>query len=94
MHRFNSQGHAEDIVMRARYCYYVLNCASMPDSEYDALEEALRAQWSVCVCGIGGVVGSSDVNDYPRYIQLGERPLHGERFIRDRAIADRWMKNL
>lgn len=92
--KFTSQGQAEDLVLWHRYNYHVLGAALIPDAEYDALECAVRGLWPVCVCGLGGVVGSSDVGDYPRYIQLGQRPLPGERFIRDRAIADRWMKNL
>lgn len=94
MPRFTSQGQAEDLVLWHRYNYYVLGCARITDVEYDALEQAVRAQWSISVCGIGGCVGGDDAGDYPRYIQLGERPLAGERFLRDRAIADRWMENL
>lgn len=91
---FSSQGHAEDVILWHRYNYYVLGCALIPDHEYDALERAVCAQWSVCVCGIGGDVGSDDANDYPRYIQLGAWPLPRERYLRDRAIAERWMKHL
>lgn len=94
MTRFADQGHAEDVVLRHRYNYYVLGCALITDEEYDALERQVKAQWSVCVCGIGGEVGSDFAGNYPRYIQLGARPLPGERFLRDRAIADRWMNNL
>lgn len=94
MPRFISQGHAEDLVLWHRYNYYVLGAALITDAEYDALEAAVREQWSVCVCGIGGEVGSSNPDDYPRYIMEGRRPTEIERWLRDLRIADRWMANL
>lgn len=94
MSRFLSQGHAEDVVLWHRFHYYVLGCALIADAAYDALERAVCSQWSVCVCGIGGDVGSSNLQDYPRYIQEGTRPLAHERLERDRAIAARWLNNL
>lgn len=91
MHQFSSQGHAEDVILWHRYNYYVLGCALIADVEYDALERAVRSQWSVSVCD---TVGSESEWSYPPYIREGRRPLAHERFLRDRAIADRWMANL
>lgn len=88
---FLSQGHAEDVVLWHRFNYYVLGCASITDLEYDALERMVRSQWSVCICGIGGSVGSDNRSDYPRYIQEGRRPVEHERRERDAAIAQRWV---
>lgn len=92
--KFLSQGHAEDVINRCRFCYYVLHSAMVSALEYDALERAVRALWSVCVCGVGGVVGSDNVGDYARYIQLGVRPLAQERLDRDKLITERWMRHL
>lgn len=94
MGRFTSQGQAEDLVLWHRYNYYVLGCALISDGEYDDLEAAVRDQWSVCVCGVGGTVGSSRAEDYTRYIIEGRRPNEIERWLRDTRIADRWMEHL
>lgn len=94
MFQFLSQGHAEDIVLWHRYNYYVLGAALIADALYDALERAVCSQWSVCLCGIGGCVGSDALSNYPRYIQLGVRPNEDERRERDAAIAQRWLANL
>lgn len=94
MYLFTSQGHAEDLVLWHRYNYYVHGRPLLTDAEYDALEQQVRRLWSVCICGVGGTVGSDDVGDYPRYIQLGVRPSLDERMARDLLIAERWINNL
>lgn len=94
MFSFISQGHAEDVLQWHRFNYYVLGCALVTDAQYDTLEGLIRALWSVCLCGIGGVVGSDNRQDYPRYVQEGVRPLAHERMERDRTIADRWLEYL
>jgi len=90
-HRFISQGHAEDVINRHRYCYYVEGKPLVPDSAYDSLERRVRELWSVSVCD---TVGSDQRGDYARYIQEGRRPLDYEREERDKAIAQRWMESL
>lgn len=92
--RLTTQGQAEDIVLWHRYNYYVLGCALISDAKYDALEQAVRSKWSVCVCGIGGCIGSDDAQDYPVYVQDGRAPLWHERLERDRLIAERWLANI
>jgi len=90
-HRFISQGHAEDIVNRHRYCYYVEGKPLISDSAFDSLERCVRALWTVSVCN---TVGSDQRGDYARYIQEGRRPMEHEREERDKAIALRWMESL
>ncbi len=91
---FLSQGHAEDVVQRHRFLYYVIGKPELNDKEYDELESLVRSKWSVCLCGIGGTVGSDVRADYARYIQEGVRPLAGERMERDNLIAQRWLAYL
>ncbi len=87
----SSQGHAEDMVQRHRYCYYVLGASLVSDAVYDALERAVKAAWPVSVVD---EVGSSRAEDYPSYIREGRRPLLVERMRRDQLIEERWMKAL
>ncbi len=94
MGRFTNQAHAEDLILWHRFNYYVEGCALITDLEFDALERAVRAQWGVCICGIGGSVASDLASDYPAYIREGRRPLAHERVERDAIIASRWMANL
>lgn len=90
--RFLSQGHAEDIILRHRYLYYVENKPVISDLEYDALEREVKALWSIGVAS--HTVGSSNPRDYPSYIRDGRRPDPIERELRDQGIVDRWLRLL
>lgn len=46
---FIHQGHAEDVLLWHRFNYYVLGCPLITDQEYDTMERAVRARWSVGV---------------------------------------------
>ena len=92
MRKFLSQGHAEDIILRHRYLYYVENQPTISDQDYDALEREVKAQFSIGVTS--HTVGSSNPLDYPSYIREGVRPDKVERELRDQGIADRWLKLL
>lgn len=88
---FQSQGHAEDVVMRHRFLYYVLGKPVISDVEYDQLERVVLERWPVSVCS---EVGSSEISDYPLYIREGRRPNFAERQERDEKIARRWLEAL
>lgn len=90
MPRFATQGHAEDLLLRAHYSFYVGNLRAIADSLYDEYKAQLMTRWSVNVFSVakGAVIG------YPLYIQWNMRPNEQERLLRDAAIAARWMENL
>jgi len=90
-YHFQNQGHAEDVVNRYRFLYYVCGIPAVSDVAYDALERYVKQRWGVSVCD---TVGSDQLGDYARYIQLGVRPNRDEREERDKAIARRWMESL
>jgi hypothetical protein len=92
MPRFLSQGHAEDVILRHRYLYYVEDAPVLSDKEYDELEAQVKATWSIGVAS--HTVGSSDPANYPPYIVEGRRPLKAEREERDREIVSRWLRLL
>jgi len=89
---FTNQGHAEDVIMRHRYLYYVENAPVLSDQEYDSLETEVKAQWSISVASHD--VGSSNPADYPLYIVEGRRPTPEEREQRNRGIVARWLRLL
>lgn len=93
-YHFLSQGHAEDVIMRHRFRYYVEGCPVISDGAFDMLERAVRAAWPISVSGIGGSVGSDEWGAYARYVQEGRRPNADERAERDKVIRERWMANL
>lgn len=86
-----NQGHAEDVLLRYRYCYYVLGEPVVSDQEYDELEQYVRSQWSV---GAAWQVGSDQAGDYPLWVREGRRPGAEERVIRDAAIVQRWVEGI
>lgn len=90
--RFLSQGHAEDVLLRHRFRYYVLGCPVITDQEYDALERMVRERWEVGV--VVQQVASDQLLDYPAYIQEGRWPNEEERRLRDSVIVARWMDSL
>lgn len=86
------QGHAEDLLSRFRFCYYVQGFQLVSDEYYDAFEAAIRARWSVSGASHG--VGSCRASDYPGYVCEGRRPAADERVKRDAQIVVLWMENL
>lgn len=92
MPRFTNQGHAEDVLLRHRFLYYVKNAPEISDSDYDAMEREVRQRWSVNNLEMN--VGSSNADDYPEWVRQGRRPNASERVWRDAAIVALWMDNL
>lgn len=90
--KFRNQGHAEDVIMRLWYLYYVESRPAMSDAEYDALAVAVKSQWSMSI--VTHDIGSCCAHDYPDYVVEGRRPNAEERMVRDKRISKRWMDNL
>lgn len=74
-------GHFTDIILRHRYLYYVLHAPEKTDTSYDELEKLGERLFPGHP--ILAAVGSSDISDYPFYIQEARRPNADERAARD-----------
>lgn len=88
---YTSQGEAEDVLLRHRYLYYVMGQPCIADEDYDTLERAIREQWPI---GVVQDVGSSNPFDYPEWVRAGRKPLMFEAHSRDKAVVDRWMREI
>lgn len=80
-----SQGHAEDVLFRHRFLYYVLGKPIWPDYLYDAAEAVVVRRYPKT--RLAFLVGSSNVIDYQPYICEGRRPTADERNRRDSLIT-------
>lgn len=75
---------AFDILMRARYLYYVECMPEWSDLEYDQKERDAFGRWPQMGQAVG--VGSGNVEGYSAYIREGRRPGALERGRRDALL--------
>ena len=71
-----SERHAEDLVLRHRYLYYVETEPTLSDKDYDLMEKKLKALFPKNA--VLNSVGSSCASDYPIYVREGRRPTKAE----------------